>query len=135
MTQAAAPAARGLRRSSYVYARRIALALGIAASSAAARVDAGTDRPVFVTVAGQGAIRFRLAAGPIAPCDSSGNRIIFDGWLSPGRYQWDARADLVCYEYTSGALRESNWSEARIVSTVIGNKFRRRATQIVVLTE
>jgi len=115
-----------------VHTRGIALALGIAASSAAVVAAAETDRPVFVTVVGQGAIRFRLAAGITAPCDSSENRMLFDGWLKPGRYEWGTGVDVVCYQYTSGALRESNWSESRVIGTRIRHV---GPTEIVVSTE
>jgi hypothetical protein len=115
-----------------VYARAVALALGIAASSATALAAAETDRPVFVTVVGQGAIRFRLAAGITAPCDSSENRMLFDGWLKPGRYEWGTGADVVCYQYTSGALRESNWSESRVIGTLVRHV---GTTKIVLSTE
>jgi len=66
-----------------VDARAIALALGIAAISTAAGADAGADRPVFVTVLGQGHSRLRLAVGITAPCNSTENRMLFDGPLAP----------------------------------------------------
>jgi hypothetical protein len=98
--------------------RGVAIALGIAASVAALPADAEADRPVFVVVAGHGAIRLRLAAGRTAPCDSTENRMIFDGWVGVGKYSWATRSDLVCYEHTSGALRESDWSVAQVVATM-----------------
>jgi hypothetical protein len=110
----------------------MALAFGIAANCTAAVAGAGTDRPVYVTVVGHGAIRFRLAVGPMSPCDSPDNRMLYDGWLQPGRYEWSTGAGLVCFQNTSGAFRESDWSESRIVPTWIR---RRGATQIVVSTD
>ncbi len=51
--------------------------------------------PVSVTVVGRGAIRFRPAAGVIAPCDSMDNRMLFDGWLRPEDTRWaPARASF-----------------------------------------
>jgi hypothetical protein len=122
----------GLAQSSGVYARGVALAVGIVLSSATVCADVETDRPVFVTVVGHGAIRFRLAAGATAPCDSSNNRMVFDGWLEPGRYEWGTGSNLVCFQNTSGAFRKSDWSEAWFVSTVMRHG---RPTEIAVSTE
>ncbi len=120
-------------------ARFAALALGIAASAAAlpehAALAAGTDRPIFVTVEGHGAIRFRLALGATAPCDSSNNRMLYDGWLAPGRYTWSTGADVVCFQSTFGALRESNWSESRVVPTVRGPRRHPRPMELAVSTD
>jgi hypothetical protein len=97
--------------------RAVGLVLGMAASLAAVPADAETDRPVFVVVVGHGAIRLRLAAGITAPCDSTENRMLFDGWVGVGRYALTTRASFVCYEHTSGALREADWSLAQLVAT------------------
>ncbi len=110
----------------------VAFVLGIAATAVTARADAEANRPVFVSVVGHGAIRFRLATGRTAPCDSADNRMLFDAWLAPGTYEWDTSASLVCYENTSGALRESDWSTSQLVSTVI---VKRRPAEIVVSTD
>ena len=93
------------------------MALTIAAFTAAPRAQAGADHPVFVTVVGQGVIRLRLAAGITAPCDSSENRMVFDGRIGPGRYRWDTGARDICYQQTSRALPDSDWSESRVIST------------------
>jgi hypothetical protein len=92
---------------------------------------------MFVTVVGHGAIRFRLAEGRTAPCDSSENRMLFDAWLGPGRYEWRTGADVVCYQHTSGVLRDSDWSQSRIVSTLAGRGRGRplRPAEIVVSTD
>jgi hypothetical protein len=95
-----------------------AIVLGIALSVAPVPADAGADFPVVVTVVGQGAIRLRLAAGRAAPCDSTANRMIFDGWVRVGSYVWTTSSDFVCYEHTSGALREADWSTAQLVPAV-----------------
>jgi hypothetical protein len=109
----------------------IALALGIAAITPAADADAGADRPVFVTVVGKGHIRLRLAVGITAPCDSTENRMLFDGRLAPGRYRWDTGAQDVCYQHTSGALPDSDWSVSRVISTTT----RRGPREILISTE
>ena len=124
-----------LAHSVRVNAHTIALALAFAASAVATPADAETDRPVVVTVVGRGAIRFRLASGATAPCDSRDNRVVFDGWLTPGRYSIGTGADVICYQHTSGALRVVNWSGSRVVPTLMGNKVRRRPTEIVVATD
>jgi hypothetical protein len=115
--------------------RWLVLALGIAAISAPSSAPAQADRPVSVRIVGHGAIRFRLAGGAVAPCESSENRMLFDGWLEPGQYVFSTGADLVCYEHTSGALRESNWSTPRVVPTTMGRRLLRRPQQIEVSTE
>jgi hypothetical protein len=79
----------------------------------------GAERPVFVTVTGQTAIRFRLAVGRTAPCDSTENRMMFDGTLPPGQYTFDTRSEVVCYEYTSAAFPTSEWSVPRVMPTRI----------------
>ena len=102
-------------------ARRFAFGMtfGTALSGASAAASDETDRPVFVDVVGHGAIRLRLAAGVTAPCDSAENRMLFDGWVSVGRHGWATGADFICYQYTSGDLRESNWSVPRLLPTRI----------------
>jgi hypothetical protein len=110
--------------------RRFVFALGIAVSCVGVQGDAAAedqlDRPIYVTVVGQGSIRFRMSAGVTAPCDSLRNRMLFDGSLTPGRYAFSTGAWSVCYEYTSGAFRQANWSTSRIQPTVLGDKFGRR---------
>jgi hypothetical protein len=118
-----------------VNAAAIALFVGTAVAAAAPLADAQTDRPVFVTVVGHDAIRFRLSAGATAPCDSPDNRMLYDGWLRPGRFAFGTGADVVCYQHTSGALREVNWSVPRVVTTLMGTKARRRPTEIEVSTD
>jgi hypothetical protein len=100
-----------------VDARAFAIALSIAAFASAQRAEAEADRPVFVTVVGQGVISLRLAAGITAPCDSSDNRLLFEGRIGPGRYRWDTGARDVCYQHTSRALPDSDWSESQVIST------------------
>jgi len=114
-------------------ARNLAIALGIAASFAPVPADAGADFPVFVTVVGHGAIRLRLAAGRAGPCDSSANRMIFDGWVDVGIHSWPTGSDFVCYEHTSGAWREANWSVAQLVPTMAGR--RPRPAEILISTD
>jgi hypothetical protein len=111
--------------------REVALLLAIAASFAAVPADAGADFPVYVVVLGHGAIRVRLAAGRVAPCDSSENRMLFDGWLGVGTYSWPTGTDMVCFQNTSGALREQDWSTSQLIPTV----WRRKPAEILVSTD
>jgi hypothetical protein len=91
----------------------------IASVSAPNPSQAAAERPVFVTVTGQNAIGFRLALGVTAPCDSSENRMMFDGTLPPGQYMFETASELVCYQYTSAAFPPSDWSSPRVVATRI----------------
>jgi hypothetical protein len=91
----------------------------IAGVSVPSPAEAGAERPVFVTVTGQSAIGFRLALGRTAPCDSSENRMMFDGTLRPGRYAFETTSEVVCYQYTSAAFPASDWSTPQIASTVV----------------
>jgi hypothetical protein len=116
-------------------ARALALGVAIASSFVVGRGDAQTDRPIFVTIVGHGAIRFRLAGGPVAPCDSADNHMLFDGWLEPGKYAFATGSDVVCYQYTSGAFREANWSTSRVAATTAGTKTRRWPLAIEVSTD
>jgi hypothetical protein len=102
--------------------RALAIVFGIAASVAPVPADAGTDFPVYVVVVGHGAIRVRLAAGNTSPCDSDENRMLFDGWLGVGTYRWAAGTGFVCFQHTSGALRESDWSASELIPTVWDKK-------------
>ena|SRR5215472_1680929 len=98
--------------------RHVALVLGMAASLAPLPAGAAADRPVVVAVTGPGAIRLRLAAGITAPCDSLENRMLFDGWVRMGRYEWPTASYIVCYQHTTAALPESDWSVAQLAPTV-----------------
>jgi hypothetical protein len=102
--------------------RAIAFSLAIVASLVAAPADAGADFPVYLVAVGHGAIRVRLAAGPVTPCDSNEHRMLFDGWVRPGTYRWATGSDLVCFQHTSGALREQDWSPSRLIPTVWDKK-------------
>jgi hypothetical protein len=107
-----------LARHPIVGSRQLAIVLGMTATFGGVDAKAAADHPVFVTVVGHGAVRFRLAAGITAPCDSDENRMLFDGWIGVGRYEWSTGASTICYQHTSGALREVDWSEPRVISTL-----------------
>jgi hypothetical protein len=91
----------------------------IVGASMPSSAQAGAERPVFVTVTGQSAIGFRLALGRTAPCDSSENRMLFDGTLMPGRYRFETASEIVCYQSTSASFPTSDWSAPQITSTVV----------------
>jgi hypothetical protein len=82
-------------------------------------VQAGAERPVYVRVTGQTAIRFRLALGWTAPCDSTENRMMFDGTLAPGQYTFETGSEVACYQYTFAAFPNSEWSQPRVMPTRI----------------
>jgi hypothetical protein len=115
--------------------RVLALGAAIAASAAVGRSHAQTDRPIFLTIVGHGAIRFRLARGWVAPCDSADNHMLFDGWLEPGEYTFATGSDVVCYQYTSGAFRNANWSTSQVAATTAGTKTRRWPLSLQVSTD
>jgi hypothetical protein len=112
-------------------ARSVGVLLGIAASAVAVTADAGAEFPVYVVVTGHGAIRVRLAAGYVSPCDSSENRLLFDGWLGVGTYVWETGTDFVCFQHTSGALREQDWSAPLLIPTV----WKKKPARIPVSTD
>ena len=94
----------------------VAAMLGVSVPST---LHAEAERPVYVTVTGQTAIRFRLALGSTAPCDSSENRMMFDGTLPPGKYTFETGSEVVCYQYTSPAFPASEWSVPQVMPTRI----------------
>jgi hypothetical protein len=97
--------------------------------------DADVVVPVTVSIVGRGGIRFRLAEGTTAPCDSSRNRMLFDGWLLPGIYSFPTEAASVCYAHTSGAFREVNWSAGSVVTTFARRRQYVFPVQIVINTD
>jgi len=86
--------------------------------------------PIYVTVVGQGAVRVLLAAGVVAPCDSSDNEPVYDGWLAPGRYRFYLASRSVCMQHTFGEFRDAGgaWSTPAILPTAFA---RRRRGQLV----
>jgi hypothetical protein len=100
-------------------ARPLLLVAAMVGVSVPSTLRAGAERPVYVTVTGQTALRFRLTLGWTAPCDSSENRMMFDGTLPPGRYTFETGSEVVCYQYTSAAFPASEWSVPRVMPTRI----------------
>ena len=98
-------------------------------------VHADRVETVFVSIVGNGAIRFRLAEGLTVPCDSSRNRVTFDGWLTPGHYAFPTLSKTVCYEHTYGAFREVNWSQGRVLRTGAGYRYQRPLPEVVIETD
>jgi hypothetical protein len=111
--------------------REVALMLGIAASVASVPADAGADFPVYVVVVGHGTIRIRLAAGRVTPCDSHENRLLFEGPVRAGTYTWETGSEFVCFQHTSRALPEQDWSASQLIPTV----WNRKPTEIRVSTD
>ena len=90
--------------------------------------------PVYVAVEGQGAIRVRLTAGVVAPCDSSSDDPVYDGWLAPGRYVFYTPSWNVCMQHTFGVSREGEWSTPVILPTVQAIGWRRRGRKPLEIT-
>jgi hypothetical protein len=111
--------------------REVALVLGIAASVAIVPADAGADFPVNLVVMGYGAIRVRLAAGLVTPCDSHENRLVFEGPVRAGTYTWATGSEFVCFQHTSRALPEQDWSASQMIPTV----WNKKPTEIRVSTD
>lgn len=85
-----------------------------------APAHAETLYPVWLTILGQGAIRFRMTAGQTMPGDSGASGKIFDGWLSPGEYTLLSPRVSICYQQTHGAFREVDWTGAVCTSAIVG---------------
>lgn len=111
--------------------RAVALILGIVASFAGVPAGHGADYPVYVVVVGHGTIRVRLAAGPVTPCDSHENRLLFEGPVQAGTYTWATGSTFVCFQHTSRALPEQDWSASQLLPTV----WNRKPTEIRVTLE
>jgi hypothetical protein len=101
----------------------------------ASSARAETLYPVWVTVSGQGAIRFRMTAGTTAPDDSAASGKIFDNWLAPGEYTLMTPSVSICYQHTHGAFREINWTTARCLSAIEGRRRLARPAHIVITTD
>jgi hypothetical protein len=49
----------------------------------------------------------------------------------PGTYRWAAGSDFVCFQHTSGPLREQDWSVSELIATV----WRKKPAEIQVSTD
>lgn len=52
-----------------------------------------------------------------------------------GAHSWVTGSDFVCYEHTSGAFREADWSVAQVVPAVPGKGHRGRPAEILISTD
>lgn len=43
--------------------------------------------------------------------------MMFDGTLAPGQYTFETGSQFVCYQHTSAAFPNSEWSVPRVVPT------------------
>jgi hypothetical protein len=108
-------------RSARMRTTHLMLVAAMIGASPPGTLQAGANYPVYIVVTGQTAIRLQLALGRTAPCDSSENRMMFDGMLAPGRYTFETGSEVVCYQYTSASFPASGWSEPRVMPTRIRN--------------
>ena len=44
--------------------------------------------------------------------------MLFDGYVRMGRYEWATASIIVCYQHTSAAFPESDWSVAQLAPTI-----------------
>jgi hypothetical protein len=78
--------------------------------------------PLIVTIVGQGAIRVRIDGDARRTvCGDSGARRVFDGWLSPGSYAITTPSTVICYQYTHGYFRETDWTTQQTTATPAHN--------------
>ena len=92
----------------------VLLALAVAPDAPA---DSTPATPVTVDVVGKGKIRLLVADGSSRPCDASGNRVLFSGYVRAGdTIKVAASTGSVCVDHTYGAMRESQWAGANIWS-------------------
>lgn len=113
--------------------------LAVLASVASISFGHSTPRrqivPINLAVVGQGAIRVRLSAGQTAPCDSSDDKPIFDGSLTPGRYVFQTAVPNVCLQHTYGQLRDTRWSSPLILPTVLETRSGNRLLIVTLSTD
>lgn len=72
---------------------------------------ADTPCPVVVTMSGRASVRIQLAEGNTIPCDSSHNRMLFDGWITPGSaLNTQINGACVCVCNTVDSFPRNGWS-------------------------
>jgi hypothetical protein len=93
----------------------VALALFTVLTAGAPSAD-GADgvapAPVIISLSARGPVRVQVAEGVTTPCDSSNNRMLFDGAMAPGQNAWSTQiaGECVCVRWTSDAFPRSDWS-------------------------
>jgi len=66
---------------------------------------------VVVHVQGEGRIRIEVASGNALPCDSSGNRRLYEGWIGGGEtFNASTSDECVCVRHTTKRFPASGWS-------------------------
>jgi hypothetical protein len=75
----------------------------------------GAPVAVVVMTKTSSAVRVRVAAGMVRPCQSSANQLLFDGQVAPQHPigLWSPQR-CVCEEHTSPAFPDSEWLPANI---------------------
>jgi hypothetical protein len=94
----------------------------------------GTPVPVIVMANTPSAVRVRIAAGTVRPCQSGANRMLFDGQVSPQHPLglWSPEA-CVCEEHTSPAFPDSEWLPANIRCSCRGRRCGHTDAGIVIV--
>ena len=87
------------------------VALSLALSTK--EVAADDAQPVYIASNAGSAIRVRLSAGTVTPCDASEDRMLLDTWLQPNTYVTIAsNAPDLCFQHTSESFPDSEWQPA-----------------------
>lgn len=72
--------------------------------------------PVIVSVQSTKRIKVQVAEGNTMPCDSLGNRMLFNSTLGNGQaFQGATDAQCVCVRHTTDAFPAAGWSESKMM--------------------
>lgn len=72
--------------------------------------------PVVITMNGDARLRVQVSEGLTTPCDSSNNRALFDGRLSPGEtFRTTIGSECICVRNTRSPFREVDWTTPGLV--------------------
>lgn len=96
---------------------RLAVALTCATVLTTAKgLHATEPAPLVVTMGGSGHLRVQVSEGLTAPCDSSSNRMLFDGRLGPGEtFRASIGGDCVCIRHMSASFPGVDWTTSGFV--------------------
>lgn len=84
---------------------RTVLAVGLLLLSGSA------PAPVVVTQRGPARVRVQVSEGLTRPCDSSEDKMLFDGWLAHGEtFRGAIEGDCVCIRHTRDTFPNADWT-------------------------
>ena len=91
--------------------RVAALVVALSAFVVSDDANAAEPTPVVISMIGTGRVRLQVSAGGTAPCDSSANTPLFDGWITGGQiFTATTTEECVCVRNTTKAFPNSGWS-------------------------